>query len=385
MAKLPVNTLSRVALNWAVAFCEKKLPASYDDWTPTWPDYTKWENGGEVVGRLLRDGLTLQQYAGQTSASINTPNGFVGYFYDADPLIAALRCKVACEIGPDVEVPDDLLITSAAVADKPEFRKWFGASSVTDSDRSDAPAALYLLGDVNISPNQKMLPLFESVDHVDPEASKVHEVFVKAEFPFRGEISAHIELIERAMDSRFGNTTWSDWRDRMEQGHKNIAADGDVVSILCRAGFDSTWVNDDGINMLFLFGENLRDRIWLLGEAGDPHHAIAEASVAAPSLLEAQAVEKPRVVLFVNGGVVVEAVSNLPGISVIVQDLDNLKTMGHSREQIDTLSTAVGRGMKSTDMVDAIDYLESMLADVDEAAVHDAAKAPEIDERSLSR
>lgn len=100
--KIKTSELTGVALDWAVAKCEGKLPASYDDWKQTWPRYaTDWAQGGPLIER---------EYISLWTEGYNWEAKKFGEYeqYGDSVLEAAMRCYVASKLGDEVEVPDEL-------------------------------------------------------------------------------------------------------------------------------------------------------------------------------------------------------------------------------------------------------------------------------------
>jgi len=117
--KMKTSELTGVALDWAVAECEKMdieirpagacgrplyvlaAEAGRPPWT--WTPTTSWHQGGPIIER---EGLCLSYDAFVKRWNCSTP---VLDSYQAEtPLIAAMRCYVASKLGDEVEVPVDL-------------------------------------------------------------------------------------------------------------------------------------------------------------------------------------------------------------------------------------------------------------------------------------
>ena len=101
--------LSGTALDWAVAKCEGTLPASYDDWTQTWPRYsTDWAQGGPIIEREKIQLLPSITKCEQPWHSSNPANDYVSHQYGPTPLIAAMRCYCCSKLGDVVDIPEEL-------------------------------------------------------------------------------------------------------------------------------------------------------------------------------------------------------------------------------------------------------------------------------------
>lgn len=111
--KIKTTELTGPALDWAVAKCE------YDELAAAriqWPQYTKhfplvspstdWSQGGPIIERE-RLGVGYTTEGGATWLAARTDDPF--YISGPTPLVAAMRCFVASQLGDEVEVPDELL------------------------------------------------------------------------------------------------------------------------------------------------------------------------------------------------------------------------------------------------------------------------------------
>lgn len=108
--KIKTSELTGAALDWAVAIVvyggEKHIPAGF-------PAYSEsWGQGGPIIERkgigLLKvaNRLPHQQWdAGETD---ELPDTLWSVVSGPTPLIAAMRCYVASELGDEVEIPEDL-------------------------------------------------------------------------------------------------------------------------------------------------------------------------------------------------------------------------------------------------------------------------------------
>ena len=105
------------ALDWAVAKCER-FEAFTDgisciidhagSYQPL-PKYsTNWAQGGPIIER--KGIITGPVNSGRWCAEIADDIAQVRYLrYAETPLIAAMRCHVASEMGDEIEVPEELL------------------------------------------------------------------------------------------------------------------------------------------------------------------------------------------------------------------------------------------------------------------------------------
>ena len=135
--KIKISALSGAALNWAVAKCEggvaqgvygtpelleSGLHLHYCDVLLSHPysPSTDWAQGGSLVEREKmtlshdEDGQTYSAYVSlfrQRGMSNRTR-----WRSGPTPLVAAMRCLVASQIGDEVEVPEELIATISATS-----------------------------------------------------------------------------------------------------------------------------------------------------------------------------------------------------------------------------------------------------------------------------
>ena len=111
----PVASLEGTALDWAVAKClpddtvriyfeeETGEKLFLDDWeVPEFSPSTDWAQGGPIIER---EKMTLEWTGEDWMAYIRHDEEYFG----PTPLIAAMRCYVASQLGDEVEVPSDLM------------------------------------------------------------------------------------------------------------------------------------------------------------------------------------------------------------------------------------------------------------------------------------
>ena len=104
------SELQGAALDWAVAKCEGKCEgdfAWYYDRRNTFKYSTDWAQGGPIIER---EGINLRALSGALWEAETWSAEGGQYLLDGPtPLIAAMRCYVASQLGDEVEVPDELL------------------------------------------------------------------------------------------------------------------------------------------------------------------------------------------------------------------------------------------------------------------------------------
>ena len=102
--------LTGAALDWAVAKCEgiglgpRGSVVYYFEGDPAmWQPSTDWAQGGPIIERNL---ITIFRHDEEWFAhsQLSTPEDFHG----DTPLIAAMRCYVASQLGDEVEIPEEL-------------------------------------------------------------------------------------------------------------------------------------------------------------------------------------------------------------------------------------------------------------------------------------
>jgi hypothetical protein len=117
--KVKTSEASGVVLDWMVAKCELRAWAVYNEhdtkparpseflcdceFGPGFSPSTDWALGGPIIERerMLVEPHSVDQWC----ATYKCPDDV----YDGPtPLIAAMRCYVASELGDEVEVPDEL-------------------------------------------------------------------------------------------------------------------------------------------------------------------------------------------------------------------------------------------------------------------------------------
>jgi hypothetical protein len=108
--KVKTSALTGAALDWAVAKCEvgAEFIGEIDD-----PHFysTDWAHGGPIIEREMISvsrefTSSAVEWAAWTPAPIRDDAEAFGY--GDSPLIAAMRCYVASNLGDEVEIPEEL-------------------------------------------------------------------------------------------------------------------------------------------------------------------------------------------------------------------------------------------------------------------------------------
>lgn len=131
MTKINVSELEGAALDWAVANAVKPdhisslTPKNYRwfcngaDPNKMWSPSTDWSQGGPIVDELLLsgqwqawrilEGVTFMNHTDEGLPLRGVDWGDEKEFTAKTTLVAAMRAKVATEIGDTIDVPEELL------------------------------------------------------------------------------------------------------------------------------------------------------------------------------------------------------------------------------------------------------------------------------------
>ena len=111
---MKTSELTGAALDWAVAKCEGIDLFETEGWIymdgtrAVFRPSTDWAQGGPIIER---EGINLRLQAGtdkQPVAFVWVNHQPAHRQHGSTPLIAAMRCLVASELGDDVEIPEEL-------------------------------------------------------------------------------------------------------------------------------------------------------------------------------------------------------------------------------------------------------------------------------------
>lgn len=111
---MKTNELTGIALDWAVAKCEKKDNCWGRSRLKPYELYrgvsysTDWAQGGPIIERekiAVLSPMTGEFWDARDGKRLVTP--FI-YWRGPTPLIAAMRCYVASKLGDEVEIPEGL-------------------------------------------------------------------------------------------------------------------------------------------------------------------------------------------------------------------------------------------------------------------------------------
>jgi hypothetical protein len=117
---MKTSELIGTALDWAVAKCEGATDFWFDTvathwvkldgkdralrygWAQSYLPSTDWAQGGPIIERDKIDIAYCNPAAGWSAT------GFRNAKFGPTPLIAAMRCYVASELGDEIEIPEEL-------------------------------------------------------------------------------------------------------------------------------------------------------------------------------------------------------------------------------------------------------------------------------------
>ena len=100
---MKTSELTGAALDWAVAKC---VGFDNGDWIPNYS--TEWYHGGAII-ECEKISITGTNFAWWECEKGWYAHIGDRYSHGTTPLIAAMRCYVASELGDEVEVPEELL------------------------------------------------------------------------------------------------------------------------------------------------------------------------------------------------------------------------------------------------------------------------------------
>ena len=113
---MKTSELTGAALDWAVAKCEGHADgkdfAWYYDRRNTFHFSTNWAQGGPIIEREgieVKKGNPLYFPQGNEKGDYYEPLWVAGKQHGQTPLIAAMRCYVASQLGDEVDVPEELM------------------------------------------------------------------------------------------------------------------------------------------------------------------------------------------------------------------------------------------------------------------------------------
>ena len=106
--KVKTSELQGAALDWAVMKCDgicKDFPAYWVDEYPS----TNWAQGGPIIERERISIEDCQDGAGLYWEATRIEPPAVSEARGPTPLVAAMRCYVASQLGDEVELPEELI------------------------------------------------------------------------------------------------------------------------------------------------------------------------------------------------------------------------------------------------------------------------------------
>jgi hypothetical protein len=111
--KIKTSELTEAALDWAVARCEGEAVHMVKGqletlWTDNgWKPSTNWALGGPIIERECME-ISCIHTTGWTPNTWTARHPQRITVKGPTPLIAAMRCYVASQIGDEIEAPDEL-------------------------------------------------------------------------------------------------------------------------------------------------------------------------------------------------------------------------------------------------------------------------------------
>jgi len=116
--KVKTSELTGVALDYAVSKCdERSEPELLNDFATAWFTWgnahysTDWAHGGPIIEREkigLFKGNPLYFPEGNENGDYYEDLWIAGKYHGQTPLIAAMRCYVASQLGDEVDIPEEL-------------------------------------------------------------------------------------------------------------------------------------------------------------------------------------------------------------------------------------------------------------------------------------
>ena len=105
---MKTDELTGADLDWAVAKCEGVLMrwerSTHDEAPLEYSPSTDWAQGGVIIEREKIE-VFIRDEKWFAYSSLSKPEDF----YGETPLIAAMRCYVASELGDEVEIPKEFV------------------------------------------------------------------------------------------------------------------------------------------------------------------------------------------------------------------------------------------------------------------------------------
>lgn len=97
--KVKTSELIGAALDWAVVLCER----GNSNWKHFYS--TDWSQGGPIIER---EEISLERVTSALWIATRIEGSSVSESDGPTPLVAAMRCYVASQLGDEVDVPDEL-------------------------------------------------------------------------------------------------------------------------------------------------------------------------------------------------------------------------------------------------------------------------------------
>ena len=100
---MKTSEMTGAALDWAVAKCEGKKDTDFGWWWDDFKPSTDWAHGGPIIER---EGIGFTQFSDYPQWTAKHPQAIC--FDGPTPLVAAMRCFVASNLGDNIDIPEEL-------------------------------------------------------------------------------------------------------------------------------------------------------------------------------------------------------------------------------------------------------------------------------------
>jgi hypothetical protein len=98
--KIKTSELAGAALDWMVCVCEGESPSRYTQYS------TDWAVSGPIIEEQE---ISIERISGALWIATRKEGPAVSESDGPTPLVAAMRCYVASQLGDEVDVPDELV------------------------------------------------------------------------------------------------------------------------------------------------------------------------------------------------------------------------------------------------------------------------------------
>ena len=112
--KMKTSELRGAALDWAVAKCEDEEVSLIKGqletrWTDNgWKPSTDWAQAGPIIEKEKIELAHMYSDRNFFWVATRSENGAISEEQGPTPLVAAMRCYVASQLGDEIEIPEEL-------------------------------------------------------------------------------------------------------------------------------------------------------------------------------------------------------------------------------------------------------------------------------------